>query len=237
MCWEPVGASFYGGLHTHRQGVLVTSTPSPAPSAAPPATGRAAAAVGLTKVYGHGDTRVVALDEVSRRVQARPVHRDHGPVRVRQVDAHALPRRPRRRHQRRRLRRRHRHHHAGRQAAHPAAPRRGRLRLPGVQPAPDADRDREHHAADGHRRPQARPGVARHGRRPHRPARPARAPAERAVRWAAAARRLRPRAGQPSPRSSSPTSPPATSTAPAAPRCSAFLRRSRDGHAARRSSW
>jgi putative ABC transport system ATP-binding protein len=43
----------------------VTSTPSPAPSAAPSATGRAAAAVGLTKVYGHGDTRVVALDEIS----------------------------------------------------------------------------------------------------------------------------------------------------------------------------
>ena len=43
----------------------MTSTPSPAPSAAPSATGRAAAAVGLTKVYGHGDTRVVALDEIS----------------------------------------------------------------------------------------------------------------------------------------------------------------------------
>ena len=41
----------------------MTSTPSPAPSAAPPATGRAAAAVGLTKVYGHGDTSVVALDQ------------------------------------------------------------------------------------------------------------------------------------------------------------------------------
>src|SRR3954468_11718214 len=65
MCWEPVGGSFYGGPHTHRQGVLVTSTPTPAPSAAPSPTGRAAAAVGLTKVYGHGDTRVVALDEIS----------------------------------------------------------------------------------------------------------------------------------------------------------------------------
>jgi putative ABC transport system ATP-binding protein len=43
----------------------VTSTPSPAPSAAPSPGGRAAAAVGLTKVYGHGDTRVVALDEIS----------------------------------------------------------------------------------------------------------------------------------------------------------------------------
>jgi putative ABC transport system ATP-binding protein len=42
----------------------VTSTPSPAPTA-PSGTGRAAAAVGLTKVYGEGDTRVVALDEIS----------------------------------------------------------------------------------------------------------------------------------------------------------------------------
>ncbi len=39
----------------------------------------------------------------------------------------------------------------------PAAPRPDRLRLPGVQPGPDADRAGEHHAADGHRRPQARP--------------------------------------------------------------------------------
>ena len=31
----------------------------------------------------------------SRRVRARLVHRDHGPVGLRQVDAHAHPRRPR----------------------------------------------------------------------------------------------------------------------------------------------
>jgi putative ABC transport system ATP-binding protein len=45
----------------------VTSTPQPAPpNASAPATASAAArAVDLTKVYGQGDTRVVALDSVS----------------------------------------------------------------------------------------------------------------------------------------------------------------------------
>jgi putative ABC transport system ATP-binding protein len=65
MGWEAVGDSSYGGQHTHRQGVLVTSTPTPAPSTTPTGSDRAAAAVGLTKVYGEGDTRVVALDDVS----------------------------------------------------------------------------------------------------------------------------------------------------------------------------
>ena len=51
---------------------------------------------------------------------------------------------------------------ARRQAADPAAPRQGRLRLPGVQPAAHPDGAGEHHAADGHRRPQARPGLAGH---------------------------------------------------------------------------
>ena len=40
----------------------------------------------LTKVYGRADARVVALDRVT-------VHRDHGTVRLGQVDAHALRRR------------------------------------------------------------------------------------------------------------------------------------------------
>ena len=95
------------------------------------------------------------------RVPHRRVHRDHGPVRLGQVDADALPGRrwtpptsgqvfvgdagPDR---------------AEGQGADPAAARPDRLRLPGVQPGADADRAGEHHAADGHRRPQARPGVA-----------------------------------------------------------------------------
>ena len=45
----------------------MTSTPQPAPSSTAPeaSAAPAARAVDLTKVYGHGDTQVVALDEVS----------------------------------------------------------------------------------------------------------------------------------------------------------------------------
>ena len=44
---------------------------------------------------------------------------------------------------------------AERQGADPAAPGPDRLRLPAVQPGADADRRREHHAADAPRRPRA----------------------------------------------------------------------------------
>ena len=71
------------------------------------------------------------------------------------------------------------------------------LRLPVVQPHPHAERAGEHHAADGPRRPQARPGVARHGRGHGRPRRPPQAPAQRAVRRPAAARGRGPRPGGP----------------------------------------
>ena len=48
------------------------------------------------RVYGRGDTAVRALDGVTRRVRrAGTLHRDHGPVRLRQVDPDALRRRPR----------------------------------------------------------------------------------------------------------------------------------------------
>ena len=57
--------------------------------------------------------------------------------------------------------------------ADPAAPGPDRLHLPVVQPAPTLNARGEHHAADGHRRPQARPGVAGPGHRHARPARPA----------------------------------------------------------------
>ena len=59
--------------------------------------------------------------------------------------------------------------------------------------------------------------VVAHGR----PRRPAQAPAQRAVRRPAAARRRGPRPGRAARRSSSPTSPPATSTRAPAPRSSA----------------
>ena len=81
-----------------------------------------------------------------------------------------------------------------------AAARPARVRLPVLQPGADAHRDREHHAAAGHRRPQARPGVARPGGRHPRHPRPAGAPTVRAVRRPAAAGRVRPGAGQPRPR-------------------------------------
>ena len=105
-----------------------------------------------------------------------------------------------------------------RQAAHPAAARPDRLRLPGVQPGPDADRAREHHAADDARRPQARPRRGSTGRSTpsgsatgcstDRPSCPV--ASSSASPWPG-----RSPAGR---RSSSPTSPPATSTPEPAPR-------------------
>ena len=127
-----------------------------------------------------------------RRPGRRRVHRDHGPVRLGQVDAHALPGRPRQRRLRLGADRRRRAVRAVGQEADRAAPRPDRLRLPGLQPRPDAHRAGEHHAADRDRRPHARPAVARHRHRHARPPRPARAPAERTVRRPAAARRRRP---------------------------------------------
>ena len=124
---------------------------------------------------------------------------------------------------------------ADRGRAHPAAPRPGRLRVPGLQPGADADRQREHHAA-ARRSPAGRP--TRSGWPPSSktdgPRRPATPPPERAVGRPAAARGGGPRPRQPAGRSSSPTSRPATSTRAAAPRsstscggrCASWARRS-----------
>ena len=60
----------------------------------PAAGGPAARAVGLSKVYGEGETQVVALRSVDVEFEVGPVHRDHGPVRLGQVHAHALHGRP-----------------------------------------------------------------------------------------------------------------------------------------------
>ena len=73
-------------------------------AAAEPPAARASSA---TKIYGSGDTAVVALDGVTRRDPRRPVHRHHGPVRLGQVDADALPGRARLAHLRPGLHRRH----------------------------------------------------------------------------------------------------------------------------------
>jgi hypothetical protein len=91
-----------------------------------------------------------------REVRGRPVHRHHGPLGFGQVDAHALPRRPRPAQQRIGVRGRCRSVDARRTRAHEAAARPHRLRVPGLQPDPHALGDREHHAPDGPRRPQAR---------------------------------------------------------------------------------
>ena len=70
-----------------------------------------------------------------------------------------------------------------------------RVRLPGVQPDPDAQRAREHHAADVARGQQARPGVARHrSSTPSASRDRLHAPPVRALGRSAAARRRRPRA-------------------------------------------
>ena len=52
-------------------------------------------AVHATKVYGSGDTEVRALDDVSVEFAAGSLHGDHGPVGLGQVDADALPGRAR----------------------------------------------------------------------------------------------------------------------------------------------
>ena len=126
-----------------------------------PSTRTAARAVNVSKSYGTRRRRRLRARRRQRRPRRRPVHRDHGPVRLRQVDPAARARRPRPPDLRRDLHRRHRDHLAQGQAADPAAPRPDRLHLPVVQPAPDADRGREHRAADADRRPQARRGLGR----------------------------------------------------------------------------
>ena len=68
----------------------------------------------------------------------------------------------------------------------------GGFRLPGLQPAADARRGREHHAPTGPRRQGARQGLVRPGRLDRRPGGSPAPPAERALRGSAAARRRRP---------------------------------------------
>ncbi len=121
-----------------------------------------------TKVYGRGDNEVRALDSVDVDLRRLAVHRHHGPIRLRQVDADALRRRSRHLDQRSGVHRRHRPQHAERPPTHRAATRPGRLHLPGLQPRPDADRHREHHAAADARRSQARPRLVAVGDRHRR---------------------------------------------------------------------
>ena len=124
-----------------------------------------ASARDLVKVYGAGPTAVRALDGVDVDLVRGRAHRDHGPVRLGQVDAHALPGRARPAdvgHGRGRRPDRQQHVRA---QAHRAAPHARRVRLPGVQPGADADRAGEHHAAARHRAAARRPRAPRRRRR------------------------------------------------------------------------
>ncbi len=168
----------------------------------------------------HGRGRGPRARRRQRRLRHRALHRDHGPVGLRQVDAHAHAGRSRLAHERVGLDRRRRARHAQRQEAHAAAPRPHRLHLPGVQPHPDADRGGEHHAADEAGRPQARPrsgsttsstpSASGTGSATVRRSSPAGSSS-------VSRSRVRSRAGR---TSSSPTSRPATSTPAPAPRSS-----------------
>ncbi len=160
-------------------------------------TAIAARAAGVTKVYGSGDTEVRALDDVSVEFRVGEFSAIMGPSGsgkstlmhcMAGLDTLTVGRR---------LHRRRRPEHALRRRPDEAAARPRRVRLPGLQPGPDADRPREHHAPAGDGRPQARQGVARPGRGLGPPPRPAGPPTRRAVGWPATARRGGPGAGQP----------------------------------------
>ena len=164
----------------------------------------------------------MALDAVDVALERGPVHRDHGPVRLGQVDPHALPGRARHRHRRAGVHRRHRPDRRSR-TTQLTKLRRDQIGFvfQAFNLVPTLT------ALENITLPL---DIA--GRKPDQawldtvidtvgPARPARPPAQRAVRRPAAARRRGPGAGQPARRSSSPTSPPATSTPGPAPRCSA----------------
>ena len=112
----------------------------------------------VERVHGRGETAVHALRGVSLGVAAGRARRGHGPVGLGQVDA-AQPRR-RARPRRRRAPSASRAVELGSlsraRAGRAAAPQR-RLRLPGVQPHPGADRRRERGApARARRRPRSR---------------------------------------------------------------------------------
>ncbi len=207
----------------------------------PPAPRRTAmaavAAVDLVKVYGSGDTAVRALDGVTVGFARAAVHRDHGPVRLRQVHADALPGRPGHGHLRAGAARRHRPDRAARPGAHQGPPGADRLRLPVVQPAAAAHRRAEHHAAAGPGRPAGPTGdlFDAPGRRA-RPRRPARATGPASCPAASSSGSRWPGRWCPGPRWSSPTSRPATWTPAPAPRCCRSCA-TRSASWARPSSW
>ena len=193
-------------------------------------TGTAARAVQLSKVYGAGRHPGRRPRRVSRRLRPRAVHRDHGPVGLRQVDPHALPGRAR--------------------PMPPAAQvligdtdltslndkqltrlRRDRIGFifQSFNLLPTLTALENITLPAGHRRPQARPGLAR--RRSSTPSACATGSSTGPTELSGGQQQrvaVRPRAGQPAARSSSPTSRPATSTRRAGAEVLGFLRRSVD---------
>ena len=193
-----------------------------APLPPPPSVGYAAQAVNASKVYGHGETAVHALERRVDPLRHRRLHRDHGPVGFGQVHADALPGRPR---------------HASRRARSSSA----------TSTSVDPEREGAHAAAP---RPasasSSRPttscptlnalenitlpmslagtkpdrGVARHRRRPPSASATGSSTGRRSCRAASSSASRSPARWPAGPRSSSPTSRPATSTRAPAPRSS-----------------
>ena len=173
---------------------METSQDVHAPTDTASPNGAVVTATEVTRRYGEGDTAVDALRGVTLEVSPSRADRDHGPVRLRQVDADAHPRRARPAHLRLR--------DAGRDAArqperhrdHEAAPQAHRLHLPVLQPASDAERGGEHPPAALDRRREARQGGVRGAARARRAHGPAHPPPVRALGRPAAAGRGRARA-------------------------------------------
>ena len=182
----------------------------------------AARAVDATKIYGRGDTTVQALDDVSvefPRGRFTAIMGPSGSGKSTLMHCVAGLDTPHRRpglHRRRRPQRR-----STRSSSPCSAATSIGFIFQAFNLVPTLTARREHHAADGPRRPQARPGLARHRRSApsasatgsrHRPSELSGGQQQRVA--------VRPGPGQPAARSSSPTSPPATSTRAPAPRSS-----------------
>ena len=149
MCARPAEpVCWWNAARTRRRPTHRRQPPCPS-SPAPPdvTTATAARTQGRQQALRHRRRRRRRARQRQRRPRRRRVHRDHGPLGLRQVDPAARPRRPRPADVGRGVPRRHRDHLAQRQGADPAAPRPDRLHLPVVQPAPDHDRGGEHRAA------------------------------------------------------------------------------------------
>ena len=169
-------------------------------------------------------SRGVTLD-----VPGRPVHRDHGPVGLRQVHADAPAGRPRPADLGLGRCSTARSSPTSTTRPHAAAPRPARLRLPGLQPRAGPHRRGEHPAAAHARGPQARQGVARRADRGRRP----RATASRTARpsspaASSSASPWRARSSHRPGRACSPTSRPATWTRKSSEEVLGLLRRAVD---------